>query len=197
MRFMTRLVPLTFVGALALSLVGTQAAHAQFGDCTHPAVSQPFLSFGDENFYALAPYGTFDNLAVSDWTLSNGARVISTVQPNGKTGSVLDLSSGAAATTPSLCITSDYPTARLWSRDVTGADGVTFSVSYLQDGVWTKQKETGQLHGSKNGWQLSAPMNLKSEKKTGWQQIRVTFTARGKTSRSQLDDVWIDPRASR
>ncbi len=111
---------------------------------------------------------------------------------------MLDLPSGAQATSPVLCITSDYPTARLNVRNVAGAEGIFFYVSYYKAGAWTTPKNTGQFHGDgKGGWSLSNPMNVQPAGTPGWQQVRFTFVAGGSSSRFQADNFWVDPRMAR
>jgi hypothetical protein len=128
--------------------------------------------------------------------LSGGASVASTTQADGTTGGVLDLPSKAQATSPVMCITSDYPTARLHVRDLKGSEGVFFYVSYLQNGRWTAPKNTGQFHGDQTAWTPSGRMNVQPANTPGWQQVRFTFVAGGTTSHFQVDDFWVDPRAS-
>jgi len=180
----------------ALATTATAPAPvAPLSDCAAGPMSQPFLAWKDSNNYALAPGGSFDALDGSGWDLQRNARIVSTVQPDGTVGGVLDLPSKAQATSPPVCITSDYPTARLWVRDVVGSEGVFFNVSYLRDRVWTKPKDNGQFHGAgKNTWSLSNPMNIMPANTPGWQQVSFTFLAGGNTSRFQVNDFWVDPR---
>ncbi len=178
--------------AAGLGAGSAQAATATDG-CTNPALTQPFTAFKDSHLYTLAPGGRFDG-ADGAWTLSGGAAIVSTTQDDGTTGGVLDLPSNAVATSPVVCITSDYPTARAWVRNVAGSEGVSFNISYFVNGVWTPPKNTGQFHGDHTSWTPSNPMNIQPYKTTGWQQVRFTFVAGGKTSRFQVDDFWVDPR---
>lgn len=106
---------------------------------------------------------------------------------------MLDLPSGAQATSPPLCITSDYPRSRLFVRNVSGGEGVSFYV-YLRNGEWTAPKNTGRFHGDKSDWTLSGGMNIQPSNKPGWQQARFTFVARGTKSHFQVDDFWVDPK---
>jgi hypothetical protein len=156
--------------------------------CAANAVSQPFAAFKDDNYYALAPGGSFDSAA--GWDLSGGASLVSTDR-----GGVLDMPSKAQATSPVMCITSDYPKARMWVRDLVGSEGVYFYVSYYVNGAWTTPKNTGQVHGDKTSWTLPGAVNVQPAKTTGWQQVRFTFVAGGTTSHFQVDDFWVDPRA--
>ena len=128
------------------ALAATTATTAEAG-CSAPLLYQPFTALKDSHFYMPAPGGTFDDPAGDGWQLSGGARIVQTTQPDGTVAGVLDLPSKATAVSPSMCITSDYPTARLWVRNVVGSEGVFFYVSYASNGSWTIPKNTGQFHG--------------------------------------------------
>jgi hypothetical protein len=161
--------------------------------CTTGALSQPFLAFKDKSFYTLAPGGDFATGA--GWELTGGATIASATQPDGATGGVLDLPSRAQATSPPVCITAEYPTARAWARNLVGSEGVSFFVSYLRNGVWTAPKSTGQFHGDKSGaWLLSNSLNIQPSSTPGWQQARFTLVAGGTKSRFQVDELWVDPK---
>jgi hypothetical protein len=174
--------------AHAAVTVSTPTPVAPLADCSHGSFSQPLLPFKDKNYYTLAPGGDFEGS--TSWELSRGANV----QPDASRGGVLDLPSGAQATSPPLCITSDYPKSRMFVRNVVGAEGVSFFVSYLRNGVWTTPKNTGQFHGDKSAWTLSGGMNIQPSNDPGWQQARFTFVAGGTKSRFQVDDFWVDPK---
>jgi hypothetical protein len=175
-------------------LAGLSAAPALATTCSSPALSQPFGAFKDFRFYTLAPGGGFDDPAGAGWQLAGGASIVETAQADGTLGGVLDLPSKASAVSPVLCITSDFPTARTWVRNVAGSEGVFFSVSYFVDGAWTTPKNTGQFHGDHGAWTLAGKINLQPDGHPGWQQVRFTFVAGGNTSRFQVDDFWVDPR---
>jgi hypothetical protein len=208
------------------------------GSCTHPELSQPMSIFGDFNTYGLAPGGMFSD--ADGWQLSGGAKITSATQPDGSTGGVLELPGRSQATSPPMCITADYPMARLWSRNVSGNGSISFNVQYFdtQTGQWTSPRDNGLFGGSylwiqnfdwsqysdresawaayagspfgqwlkdagivngvKAGWRLSPEMSVTPSVDPGWQQVRFTFVADdGKKSRFQVDDFWVDPRASR
>jgi hypothetical protein len=186
--------------ALAAVAAGTGATQARaaiaipgadpLSSCAVQAMSQPFAGLKDQHFYTLAPGGDFSS--AGDWQLSGGASV---VDAGAQEGGVLDLPSKAQATSPVMCITTEYPTARLHVRNIKGSEGVFFYVSYFQSGAWTTPKNTGQFHGDHANWTLSNPMNVQPQKTDGWQQVRFTFVAGGTTSDFQVDDFWVDPRA--
>jgi hypothetical protein len=160
--------------------------------CAHPPLAQVLLPFGDANNYALAPGGAFSD--AGGWELTGGATITTATQPDGTVGGVLQLPyKGAQASSPPMCITSDYPMARLWAR---GEDDLSFNVTYWRDGAWTKPKNNGMFKGQKTGWGLSKEMNIDPAKDAGWQQVRFLFYADGKNA-VQVDNFWVDPRASR
>jgi hypothetical protein len=174
--------------AHAATTAFTPTPVAPLSACSHGQFSQPLLPFKDRNFYTLAPGGDFEG--PTSWDLSRGASVDS----DAAHGGVLDLPSGAQATSPPLCITSDYPKSRMFVRNIVGSEGVAFFVSYLRDGVWTRPKNTGKFHGDKSAWTLSGGMNIQPNGHPGWQQARFTFVARGTKSHFQVDDFWVDPK---
>lgn len=173
----------------------TGAPPADTSACMNPTLDQTFLSFKDRNWYTLAPGQSPDGFTGGGWTLANGAHISTTQLQNGQPGSVLDLPSGAVAISPPMCVTSDYPTARSLVRNVAGADGVQFYVSYAGTRTWEQPKDTGQLHGQQNDWTASNPLNVQPDHHTvGWQIVRFAFVAGGKTSDFQVYDFYVDPR---
>lgn len=170
-------------------------APADTSACMNPTLSQTFLSDKDRNWYTLAPGQSPDGFTGAGWTLANGARITTAQLQNGQSGSVLDLPSGAVAISPPMCVTSDYPTARSLVRNVTGAEGVQFYVSYAQTRTWEQPQNTGQLHGQQSNWTVSSPVNVQPDHHTaGWQIVRFAFVAGGKTSDFQVYNFYVDPR---
>jgi hypothetical protein len=181
--------------AATTTAIPASSTSTDLGTCASPSLSQTFLSTKDRNWYTLAPGQSPDGFNGSGWTLTNGAQVVTTQLQNGQTGSVLNLPSGAAAVSPPICITSDYPTARSLVRNVVGGEGVQFYVSYAGTRTWEQPKNTGQLHGQKTNWTISDPVNLQPDNHTmGWQIVRFAFVAGGRTSDFQVYDFYVDPR---
>ena len=162
--------------------------------CSTPQLSQPFLSLHDSNWYTLAPGQSVHNFDGTGWELSGGARIITTKLADGTSGPVLDLPSGSKAVSPTICVTSSYPTARTMVHNVIGAEGVFFYVSYAGTKTWTNPRNTGQVHGSKTAWTASDPVNVQPGKLSGWQPARFTFIPGGQTSDFQIYDFYVDPR---
>ena len=153
--------------------------------------SQPFTSFGDNNWYA-APAGTMGD---SGWTLTGGASQIAVTNPDGSTSNGIDLPSGSMAVSPSMCVNASFPTARTMVRNVVGGEGVQFYVSYAGTQTWNNPQNTGQVHGQQNNWSLSDPVNLNNNNQ-GWQVVRFTFIPGGHSSDFQLYNFWVDPHRS-
>ena len=161
--------------------------------CSDPLLSQPFVSLNDTNWYTLAPGQTADNFDGSGWTLSGGAQIITTQLADGQTGSVLDLPSGSTAVSPTVCVESDYPTARTMVQNGKGAN-IAFAVSYDGTPSWAKPQPAGSIKGSGTGWSLSDPFQVHPGNLPGWQLVRFTLAANGKAGDAQLYDFYIDPR---
>jgi hypothetical protein len=159
--------------------------------CAPEAFSQPFFSFGDANWYTLAPGESADNLYGSGWTLSGGANVISTTLADGRTGSVLDLRAGSKAISPPMCVASGYPIARMIARNLAAAPaGVSFYVSTA--GSSTLGKAMPVLGTS--AWALSPPVNVVPGSVTGWVQVQFTFVAPANINEFQIYNFYVDPR---
>jgi len=186
--------------ALTVGAVPAQAATSpakETSQCKEPLLTQPFLSFGDSNYYTLAPGQTPGHFEGTGWTLSGGASVKATTLYNGLPGTVLDLPSGSKAVSPTFCITKEYPTARTFVRDLAGSQGVYLNVSYEGTATWNKPKNTGQVHGNNTEWTLSTPVNMQPENVEGWQVVRLTLVPGGTKSDFQLSNLYIDPYVRR
>ena len=165
--------------------------------CTSPLLTQPFAAAHDGNWYTLMPGESPGGFDGTGWTLTGGAQIVTTTLADGSVGSVLDMPSGSTAVSPVMCVTSAYPTARTLVRNVTGGDGVHFKVSYDGTQTWAQPQETGQVHGNHNGWTLSDNVNVHpANNVTGWQPVRFTLVAGGKSSDFQVYDFYVDPRCA-
>lgn len=164
--------------------------------CQAPSFSQPFAALNDQNFYSLMPGESVDSFTGAGWTLTGGAKIVATTLADGKTGPVLDLPSNATAVSPVICVTADYPVARMEVRDVVGAEGVAFNVEYLGTNTANNPKNTGQAHGQQTSWTVSDPVNLQPYNTSGWQQMRLVLTGKGNTSSFEVYNIYLDPRCA-
>lgn len=188
---------LGFAAGVCVALLGLSAAPAMAAaTCEGQTFSQPFVAWNDYNYYTLVQGGAF-NSASEGWELKGGAQVIKTTRPNETTGGVLNLPSGSTAVSPPVCVTLQYPTARVWVRNVKGAEGVAVGVAYAGTPTATSPKNVGQVHGQQNNWTLSDPFNLQPQTagpNEETRQVRLVFVAGGQTSDFQLYGLYVDPR---
>jgi hypothetical protein len=180
------------LAGLATGVAASPAlANVDTSSCSAPLLSQAFSGWGDRNWYFLAPGQGSTGFDASGWTLTGGAHLVTTTLQNGSIGTVLDLPSGATATSPMICIATNYPMAKSLVRSVSGPPGIGFSVSYLATG-----KRNSTSVPSNGSWGTSVPMNLSPTTATGWQPVQVTYTATGRNTEYQLYDLYIDPRCT-
>ena len=69
----------------ASSASATSAVNAATATCTAPALAQPFSSASDTNWYAPLPGESWNSFPATGWTLSRGAKVVSTTLADGTT----------------------------------------------------------------------------------------------------------------
>lgn len=178
---------------------GTAAPSVDTSTCANPLLTQPFLAWGDSNWYALAPGETADAFGGAGWNLTGGAKIVTTTLKDGTPGSVLDLPHGSKAVSPEVCLTSAYPTARMMIRDVSDSNGgsVGFSVSYAGTSTANSPLQTGSFKttgsaGVAGNWFLSAPADLDPSTSPGWQLMQITLTANG-SKEFQVYNLYLDP----
>ena len=186
---------------IALPLIGLAAAPAaalagEPTGCSALPYGQPFAPFKDYNYYWLVPGGEFKS-ASEGWELSGGAQIVQTTRPDGTTGGVLDVPGGGQAISPTVQVTLKMPTARVWVRDITGAEGVATSVAYEGTNTWSHPKDVGHVHGQHTSWTLSNPIQVQPQtagSQEGPRTMRFVFNSGGKSNDTQLYGLWVDPR---
>jgi hypothetical protein len=171
------------------------APKAEPAICPGQTFSQPFEAFGDSNYYTLVQGSEF-NAGPEGWELRNGAEVVEGTRPDGSSGGVLDLPSGAIAVSPPVCVTLQYPTARAWVQTIQGGGGVTVGVFYA--GARPTGKAVGQLSSkTPGGWELSSPFEIKPEltgKQEGVREVRFIYANTTKDSDFHFSGLYVDPR---
>ena len=183
-------------GAFAMLLsglvAGPAAAAGDQAPCSPPLLSQPFTGIGDLNAYMLAPGQALDGFSGSGWTLTGGARIITTQLATGQYGRVLDLPGGSRAVSPRFCVRSNFPTARAVVNHVAGSGGVQVSVANNRTGG--SGVNVGVLNPTLPGGRLRSRSTPAWPAVNGQQQVQFTFTAAGSNSEYQLYDFYVDPR---
>jgi hypothetical protein len=100
-------------------------------DCSYGDPSSQFAAWGDYASYVLAPQG--DLSAVDGWTLNKQATVVSSADPFSGAARSLQLSKGADAGTPAMCVTLDNPSIRFFTRDLGGNEKSHLKVDVLYE----------------------------------------------------------------
>jgi hypothetical protein len=173
--------------------------NAQLAVCPGQTFSRPFEAFDDSNYYTLVDGSEFDE-GPEGWELANGAEVVEEEElPDGSTGGVLNLPSGAYAISPPVCVTLQYPTARSWSRTIEGDGGISVGVRYAGSKSDSGNgKKVGQLDGKVNdGWKLSHPFNVQPQitgSEEGIREVRFTIANTTKDGLFQFSGLYVDPR---
>ena len=193
------------VAMIASSVVGVEKANAFLGlggGCNY-ATSQPFAQWNDTNSYYLAPNGGVESGSYG-WSLSGGASVTSGNEPFLLTGShSLSLPSGSQAVSPVVCIGSNDPDLRLFVEDSSGTDsglrirvywygllnmllGSSDYATFAPGTAWAPSNTVPTV----GGVNLLVPL-------LGSTSARVVITPLGSGSAWNIDDLYIDPLASR
>jgi hypothetical protein len=162
--------------------------------CSQPdySFSQPFSSVKDTNWYTLAPGQSVNSFDGTGWTLSGGAKLVTTTLADGSTGTVLDMPAGSTAVSPPMCVSAAYPSARAQVRDVVGAPSVHLFVQYTNTKSWVKPLAVGTFAG-KTQWVNSQPLNLHPGNLYGWQQETFTLTGGDNGTDAQVYNFYVDP----
>jgi hypothetical protein len=173
--------------------------NAELAVCPGQTFSQPFLEFGDENFYTEVEDSDFD-AGSGGWALRNGAKLVDGTDPDGSAGKALELPGGAYAISPPVCVTLQYPTARAWVQTIRGWGGVTVGVYYAKSGYagFGAADTVGYLDSENDGeWDLSDPFEVKPElggSKEGVREVRFVYSNLTWSSVFDLSGLYVDPR---
>jgi len=174
--------------------------------CADPDTAPLLSSFDDDDLYALAPGGSFDE-GSGGWQLDGGASVGAAnggLNVLGLSRGALDLPVGASAVSPTFCVDERYPHFRFsYAQESLDEDSdVRVEVIYpgLEKDNVRKAKDVKAKHG--RGWSLSDKVKLdptRGLKRGGWRLLAVRISVRdGKPgTRVRVDDVLIDPMSRR
>lgn len=182
---------------------GLEATVGTTMTCLDPVIENPFLPFGDELDYVLAPNGSFES--TDGWDLSDGAATTAGDDPfdlrAGDDENVLSLPAGSTATSPLMCVDPTYPTFRFATRELGRRGTLRIEVAYpfSQDGARFRKADTVRQSGDE-GWAITDPLDLLPERggdAPGWRPMAIRFIAKDGQPGSgfEIDDVYIDPRA--
>jgi hypothetical protein len=170
-------------------------ASAETGDaCPAQPVTQSFLSFGDLNYYFLAPGGDFEETGV--WSVSGEHQYAQRDDDLLELGGpqALVLGDGAQATSPAFCVDDTYPHLRLGAEAGGSNDSLTIEALPADGPPVTLATLDGRdfRSAAPSGYVPLAP-NLELEL-GDMAQVQLRFTASGWWG---VDFVSIDPRRAR
>jgi hypothetical protein len=200
------MVGLATLAATAAAVAGTASpAQAALGLACPTPTSQPFLPWGDDDAYALAPGGNFES-GTAGWTLSGGAQIVSGNESFHVGGAdqshSLSLPAGSSATSPPMCIGLLSSSMRLFTSNA-GAPASKLRVQVVYGGgagallgaagATLGVSDTGTLV-SGSAWQPSphiAMLGGLAPLLTSYVQFR--FTPLDTAGSWRIDDVYLDP----
>jgi hypothetical protein len=172
-------------------------------DCGYGDPSPYFATWGDTATYALAPQG---DLSTTDgWTLNKQTTVVETADPFSGATQSLQLTKGAEAATPAMCVNLDHPTIRFFIRDSGGNEKSRLKVDVLYEdfGGHVKHLTIARLKAGSE-WQPSVilPMymnRLALASPNGLTAVAFQFKAEGlqKDEALSISSIYVDPFSSR
>lgn len=201
MKSMRKLIT-AFIAALALSAFTASAAQAV--TCGYTGAEQVFRPWGDLSFYVLAPDGGFEN-GGSGWALNGGAKAVpgneSFYLNDAGDKKSLALPAGSSAVSPSICMSVDTPTFRLFARNTGDPDSyLRVEATYVLLGLL--QTKTLSTVKADSSWDPGQPMStvLTLSTVVGTltpSSIKIKITPVGSGGQWQVDDLYIDPFSRR
>ena len=174
--------------------------------CADPDTAPLLSSFDDDDLYAPAPGGTFDE-GPGGWQLDGGASVGASdggLNVLGLNRGALSLPVGASAVSPTFCVDERYPHFRFAYEQESADEDSDVRVEVIYPGLEKdnvrKAKDLKAKHG--RGWSLSDKVKLdptRGLKRGGWRLLAVRIGVKdGKPgTRVRVDDVLIDPMMRR
>jgi hypothetical protein len=198
--FIVRLSITVTAAVAALAMAAPAASASLLDGCPSADAAQPFLKWGDESWYVLAPDGGFEQ-GGGAWSLAGGATVVNgneRFQVGGAGDSwSLSLPDGSRATSAEACIGIDSPTMRFFARNH-GDPDASLRVSVVVDTLLGPLTvPIGSVDGGQSSWHptpvflLLANLTALPIVNDGTASIRLRFTPDGGDWR--IDDVYVDP----
>lgn len=203
--------------ALAATAGGASAITINVPDglCDEHTFSTPFAALGDTAAYTRVPGGAFEG-ALDGWVLTGAVKTIRDRVDNLGAGGdqrALKLPADASATTPLMCVTTDYPYFRFFARATSSANTSRLRAEVIYEATTPATViPVGTLYGSKmTSWQATPQlrtgvilatiaMNVAKtqqilsgdEPVVGAGPMRIRLTATG--GAWEVDDLFVDPR---
>jgi hypothetical protein len=169
--------------------------------CGDDAPAPAFSAWGDGSSYVPAPEGNLESTA--RWTLNKHARRAEN-SPYSSGGSSLLLPDHGEAISPAFCVSTAYPTIRLFAANTAGEESeLEIEILYEDLDGKVKKLKVAKLRG-KPDWAPTTvgPLHvnlLGAASEDGFTAVAVKFKAKdvkSKTGGWKLDDLFVDPWVS-
>jgi hypothetical protein len=182
--------PIIALAVLLLPLFAAGVARADDAPaqrCEGRVIEQPFTAFDDLSDYFLVSDGDFSSGAAF-WDLG-GAEVVGDNEPwsaHGDVAAALQLTPGASATSPTVCVAETDPTMRFFAR---GSGELQVDVVYADDMGELQSLTIGTVTGD-GQWAPTDALPITAN--TYEMAVAFRFTAVGDSTWT-IDDVYVDP----
>jgi hypothetical protein len=182
---------------LGAALLVAAAPSVAAAACARSVSAPVFSEFGDTASYALAPGGSFEE-GTRGWSLSNATVVEGNELFNIFPGvHSLAISGGGRAVSPPVCISSEYPSFRLFVRQLSGGpeDSLNVSLRWVNLLGITVNTPVASLHTGPQ-WAPTPVLRLGNTMPI-WlpgtsANVGLVFSTAGAGTWA-IDDVYIDP----
>jgi hypothetical protein len=189
------------VSILAAALTATAltvAAPAVAGAaCPTSATSHPFTQFGDSAAYSLVPGGSFES-GTPGWALTNAGVVSGNESYKVSGGShSLAIQPRGVAVSPTLCVSTAYPSFRFFARRTSGTWGVlNVLLRWSESSGSTHETEVAAIQ-SGTSWTVAPALKLATTLPL-WQSgstlsAKLVFRPEQYGGAWAIDDVYVDP----
>lgn len=181
--------------AVLLSIAAPALASAS--GCPTASTSHPFAQFGDTSSYGLLPGGSFE-AGAPGWALSNAAVVSGNESYKVAGGShSLAIKANGVAVSPTLCVSTAYPTFRFFARRTSGSWGVLNVVLRWSESSGTVHETEVAAIQSGTSWTPTAALKLATTLPL-WQSgstlsAKLVFRPEPYGGAWAIDDVYVDP----
>ena len=198
----SRLVRVALATAATLA-IGAPAAGAA---CPDRPFSKVFSAWNDSALYTLAPNGDFE-AGAAGWTLKGNARLVAEnplmIDAQAGDTTSLELPPGSSATSPPICVSSGYPTTRMFGNTLVASpdSGSTLQVEVLYIDATRGGQSVKKLGTTPDepAWDATRKMSLAQGQLNikpdsgGNTYVHYRFTPLYKTT-WRIDDFYVDPR---
>ncbi len=172
--------------------------------CPVVPATQAFAQFGDADLYRLVPSGNFES-GFGSWTTSGQASIFGQNNVFNLSGTGFKsarIVGSASLTSPSVCVDDDHPYMRFVLRPLitNGNTRMKIEALWTENGTTRSTKLADENSSGGTEWRPSGKIPLSTKLPIaagGSLNVRFEFSDVGNDSDWLIDDVFIDPRASR